>query len=275
MNRIRVLLALSWLVFPTAPIWAHYNILLPQTASAKRGETVTLLYQWGHPFEHQLFDAPQPQSLVVWAPDGKRTDLSRDLEKIEVPGEGQKKVAAYRFLFTPEQRGDFSFVLTTPPIWIPEEEKFFEDSVRVTLHVQTQKGWDVLGGAGPSKSSDDFFGLAPLTRPYGLQRGMVFQAQAWTMPKADSAGREPVPLRHGQVEIERYNAVAPKELPPDEHITRSVRTDPNGVATTTLTEPGWWGLTALRSGPAREHNGKKYPVQQRATLWVFVDELPK
>jgi len=61
-------------------------------------------------------------------------------------------------------------------------------------------------------------------------------------------------------------------LPPDEQITRAVKTDPTGVATCTLTEPGWWSVTAHRDGGAREHGGKKYPVRQRATLWVFVDE---
>ena len=33
-----------------------------RTARVKKGEAVTVLYQWGHPFEHQLFDAPSPGS---------------------------------------------------------------------------------------------------------------------------------------------------------------------------------------------------------------------
>jgi hypothetical protein len=74
------------------------------------------------------------------------------------------------------------------------------------------------------------------------------------------------------VEIERYNADPPKTLPPDEHITRTVRLDPNGVATTTLSEPGWWCLTVSRPQGTRMRDGKSYPLRQRATLWVFVDE---
>jgi uncharacterized GH25 family protein len=272
MRRIRWILTLSWLTFP-APVVAHYNMLLPQAASAKRGEAVTFVYQWGHPFEHQLFDAPEPASVFVLAPDGRRTDLTRTLAKIQVPGEGGKKVTAYQFQFTPEQRGDFAFLLNTPPIWMPEEEKFYQDTVRVTLHVLTQNGWDVLGWPGRGEAGGaDFFGLAPLTRPYGLRPGMVFQAQAWTMPAAGAPPQEPVPFRYGLVEIERYNAAPPKDLPADEHITRRVRTDPNGVATGTLTEAGWWGLTAVRDGTSRLHNGKLFPVHRRTTLWVFVDE---
>jgi hypothetical protein len=37
---------------------------------------------------------------------------------------------------------------------------------------------------------------------------------------------------------------------------------------------GWWGLTTHRDGGQREREGKKYPVRQRATMWVFVDEKP-
>src|SRR5579884_4091383 len=112
------------------PAPAHFNMLLPEAASVRKGESVTLLYQWGHPFEHQLFDAPPPQSVFVLAPHGKRTDLAPSLEKTAVPGEG-KKVTAYRLRFAPPQRGDFVFVLETPPIWMEEEEEFFQDTVKV------------------------------------------------------------------------------------------------------------------------------------------------
>jgi hypothetical protein len=74
------------------------------------------------------------------------------------------------------------------------------------------------------------------------------------------------------VEIERFNPAPPKELPPDEHITRSVRSDPKGVATTTLTEPGWWAMTAVRDGGTRDRAGRAYPVVERSTLWIYVDD---
>ena len=230
-------------------------MLLPDKHSVKKGETVTLTYQWGHPFEHQLFNAPQPEKLTVLAPDGKATDLTKSLEKTTVPAAEGKQVAAYQLKFTPEERGDYVFVLQTPPIWMEEEEEFFQDSVKVVLHVQAQKGWEAV--------ATDALQFVPLTRPYGLLPGMVFQAQV--------AGTEK-PLAGAHVEVERYNAAPPKELPPDEQITRTVKTDPNGVATCTLTDPGWWAVTVLHPAGQREHEGKKYPVLQRATLWVFVDE---
>jgi uncharacterized GH25 family protein len=246
--------ALMLWLSPGTTAWAHYNMLLPQTPSAKRGDAVTLLYQWGHPFEHQLFDAPTPQSLIVVAPDGTRTDLTSKAESITLPVPGGKKVKAFQIRFTPDKRGDYVFVLTTPPIWMVEDEEYLQDTVKVVLHVQAQKGWDAAAGQALE--------MMPLTRPYGLQPGMVFQAQARAEAK---------PLAGALVEIERYNLATPARLPPDEHITRTAKTDPNGVVTATLTDPGWWCLTAQRPGGQKDHDGKMYPVKQRSTLWVWVD----
>ncbi len=247
--------ALASLALATTICPAHYNMLLPQAASAKKGEPVALIYQWGHPFEHQLFDAPAPESLLVVMPDGKRVEWTKELKRTTVATDGGKTVASFRLDFTPDQRGDYLFLLKSAPIWLSEEEEFVQDSVKVVLHVQVQKGWDVAAGL-PLE-------IVPLTRPYGLQPGMVFQAEFWAEKK---------PLAGTLVEIEHYHSTRPPMLPPDEQITRTAKTDPNGVVTCTLTETGWWCLTAQRDGSTRQHDGKEYPLRQRSTLWVFVDE---
>ena len=254
MRAIWYLLA-GWLGLSCGSAAAHFNMLLPQSASAKKGETQSILYQWGHPFEHQLFDAPQPQSLIVRAPDGKRLDLTDKLEKTSRKT-GDKDTTVFQLRFTPELRGDYVFLLRTPPIWMEEEGEFFEDTVKTVLHVQVQKGWD---------TTEDEFELAPLTRPYGLQPAMTYQARI-ALRRGESLGDLSL------VEIEHYNGTPPKQLPADEQITRSVKLDPNGVATTTLTEAGWWSLTVSRRKGTRMREGKSYPVRQRSTLWVFVDE---
>jgi cobalt/nickel transport protein len=255
MKHLRSLpLALAVLALSAAPARAHYNMLLPDKASVKKGEQVTFTYQWGHPFEHELFDAPRPEKVSVLAPAGPETDLTESLEKVSVPAAEGKKVTAYRFRFTPRERGDYVVLLRTPPIWMKEEQEFLQDTVSVVLHVQAQKGWDA--GLG-----DPYPHLVPLTRPYGLQPGMVFQAQLF----------KPHPERRRVlVEIERYNPTPPKELPPDEQITRTARTDPNAVVICTLTDPGWWAVTAV--DVARGAVRPEGPVRIRATLWVFVDE---
>jgi uncharacterized GH25 family protein len=244
------------------PARAHFNMLLPQAASAKKGEAITFTYQWGHPYEHQLFDAPEPMGVTVLTPRGQKISLTKELEKVSLAAGEGKSVGTFRFRFTPTERGDHVFVLQTPRIWMEEDREFLQDRVKVVLHVQAQKGWDNL--VRPD------FEFLPLTRPYGLQADMVFQAQiAGGVPKPNSGIGS---LANVLVEIERYNPVAPRELPPDEQITRTARTDPNGVVTATLTDPGWWCLTAGREVGTQEREGKAYPVRQRSTLWVFVGE---
>lgn len=249
-------IAVGLLISSYSPGWAHYHMLLPQTPSTTRDTPVTLVFQWGHPFEHQLFDAAKPASLKVLRPDGMSIDLNDALQKVALET-SDKKATAFRLQFTPEQRGDFTFVAATPPIWMEEEQMFFQDRVKVVLHVQSQKGWDVSTGHG--------FELIPLTRPYGLIPGLVFQCQAL----ADGTA-----LPGALFEVERYNSAPPKVLPPDEHITRQMKADPNGIATCTLPEAGWWCITAVRDDGTRERAGKSYPVKQRATLWVHVDAKP-
>lgn len=241
------LVALAWCA---ATASAHYHILLPGSGATKRGDAVDIVYRWGHPFEAQLFDADMPEQCFALAPDGKKLDLLKSLEKDTVGGK-----VGYKARFTPAERGDYILVTQHAPLWMEEDAEFLHDSVKVILHVQAQKGWDV-DAALP-------FELIPLTRPYGLKAGSVFQAQVRSDGKA---------VPGCLVEIERYNAKPPKELPADEHITRTAKTDPNGVVTTTLPEPGWWCVTAQKDGGMREHKGKKYPVRQRTTAWIFVDK---
>jgi cobalt/nickel transport protein len=258
--------ALLALAVVAAPASAHFNMLLPDIPSAKKGQPVTFTYQWGHPFEHELFDAPQPQAVMVLAPDGHSTDLTKSLERISLPASEGKHVTAYRFHFTPEQRGDYVLLLETPPIWMEEDGEFLQDIVKVILHVQAQKGWDAKAGA--------VMEITPLTRPYGLEPGMVFQAalEAKLHLYEQRLSTDSFAVRNDLVEIEHYHPVPPKSKTPDEFCTRSAKSDTNGVVTATLTDPGWWCLAAAREAGAKDHDGKSYPVRERSILWVYVDE---
>jgi hypothetical protein len=275
MRRGLVLLA-SLALWPASSIDAHVSMLLPSSPCVKKGEEVTFTYQWGHPFEHQLFDAPRPESLYVRVP-GKPgasfpwgstcVDLGVALQKTERSGAEGKPVTVWHFRYVPQERGDYVFVLTTVPLLIKEEDQLVQDTVKVVLHVQAERNWDREVGwkGGPLPMQ-----FMPLTRPYGLERNMVVQARLAEAKMADYL-----------VEFERYNATPPKKLPPEEHVTRTARTDPNGIVTGTLTEPGWWALTARRhssndarldDSPVVELDGKRRALHRRAVLWVHVDE---
>ena len=254
------LVLLAWALV-TGTGQAHYHMLLPEAASVKKGQTVPFTFQFGHPYEHQLFNVTKAPRLQVLAPESDKPRAVEGLKPIEVAGSDGKKVTTYQFAFTPEQRGDYLFLAQAEPVWMEEDKEFLEDIVKVVLHVQVQKGWD--------KRVTDGFEMLPLTRPYGLQPGMVFQTDL-SVPKRDR--REPNEGLY--VEVERYNAKPPEQLPADEHITRVVKTDTNGVATASLMEAGWWALTASVKGGTRAREGKEYPVRRRSTLWVYVNPTP-
>ena len=248
-----IFLALLW----QSLAGAHFHMLFPGWPSISTEKSTSFVFQWGHPFEHELFDAALPEKVIMVSPDRQQTDLTASLTKTTVKGTDQKDVSVFRFSFKPEKRGDYTCVATAAPLWMEHENHFLQDTVKVILHVQTQKNWDAVVGG---------FELSPLTRPYGLQPGMVFQAQVLDEGK---------PQPGVQAEVEIYHDVAPKELPADEQMTRRVKADPNGVLTCTLTDPGWWCITAERPGGMKEHDGKSYPVLQRTTLWVYVDPKPR
>jgi nickel transport protein len=252
------LVATGLLLLAVVPSRAHYHILLPPSGPAATDKPASFVLSWGHPFEHELFDTARPEELLVLTPDGKQVDLTKRLKKTSLRTPDNRSITGYTFSYTPQRRGDHMLILRAAPVWMKAEGIFLEDTVKVVLHVATQRGWD--------NALDKGFELVPLTRPYGLRPGTVFQAQALVGGKA---------LPGARVEVERYNPAPPKELPPDELITGRLKTDPNGVLTCTLADPGWWCVTVERQAGERERDGKKYPVKQRSTLWVFVDAKPR
>src|SRR5947209_8688381 len=106
----RFIAPLMLLGIPSSTAEGHFNILLPEQPAAERGKAVRVFYYWGHPFEHELFNAPKPEGVWVVSPSGKSTDLSGSLETVSIPAATGKSVTAYRLSFVPQERGDFTFV---------------------------------------------------------------------------------------------------------------------------------------------------------------------
>lgn len=242
---------------------AHYNMLLPSKPWAEKGEKITFTYQFGHPYEHELENAPKPLAIRVFKPGGMtdELDLGTALTAIKIDGGEGKKVVAWQFDYTPSERGDFTFALKTPIIKHGDEVEI-EDIVRVVLHVQTQNGW-----VSPRRSFPSGVDIWPYTRPYGLLPGMVFKGRAIRLPFKNEFDMDILNSLNGLVvEVEKYNPTPPKNLPPERLITFKTKTDPHGFFVTSLPESGWWGITALM-----EQGGKTKTIH-RATHWVHVHE---
>jgi uncharacterized GH25 family protein len=245
---------------------SHYHVFLPDSASVKKDQEVTLTLRFGHPFEHQFFDATAPRQLTITTPDGKKADLTRQLEKTTVKGEKGKEVTAYRLKYKPATRGDHVFFLVSGRVYMEEEKDIVQDTVKVILHVQAQKNWDAEAGTSQLE-------LVPLTRPYGLAPGMVFQAELAS--RSQAPGRMN-PLAGALAEVERFNPTPPATLPADEQITRTVKLDRQGKLITTLPDPGWWSMTVTSPERAQiKFGGKELPMRFRSTLWVFVDNATR
>jgi len=261
---------------------AHFHLLIPERSGAKQGHKVVFTYAFGHPYEHEMFDTEPPAAAVVLTPNGKTVELGKALEKIAIAGREGKEVTAFRFTYQPTERGDHVFLFTSPAVWMPEEKHFLEDRTKVILHVETQNGWDrevAPNKPDPVEPAEQSSEILPLTRPYGLSPGMAFRVEVtglrvWKYPgRPRQSANVELPMHRALVEVERYNSAPPKELPADEQITRTARTDALGTATVTLTSSGWWCIVALKNaGRMQDRGGEQHPVIQRATLWVHVDE---
>ena len=205
-----------------------------------------------------------PQQVILYSPGRGGTDVTKKLEKVSLKGV-KGKVDGYRLKFTPDERGDYVIEMTSAPTRLPGEKETIQDVVKVVVHVQAQKGWDGVSSEG--------FGCAPMTRPYGLLPGAVFQVHYTGWVKKGEKWPNSFPNSNLLVEVERYNPTPPKVIPADEFVTRTMKTDRNGVATTNLPEAGWWCLTATRRESEKVTiDGKDIEVKRRATFWVHVDK---
>ncbi|RME71286.1 MAG: DUF4198 domain-containing protein [Planctomycetota bacterium] len=227
---------------------AHFTIVLPDASSVRKGDTVRLDMQFGHPFEHELADMPPPARLALRSPTGTIRELTNAVSLYRTLPLGSGKARTYRARWQPDVRGDWLVDLRTAPM--RHGAGLQRDHVKLVVHVQAERGWDAVLGQ-PLE-------IVPLTRPYGLFPGVTLRGQVF-------ANGSPLAQGFAYVSVERYNPRAPKTLPPEERITRTERTGPGGTFAVTLPEAGWWVIAAER--PRRTESAK---VHERGLLWVYV-----
>jgi len=233
---------------------AHFIIFLPGRPAARARDPVSGTIHFGHPFEHELLDMVEPESLRVTTPGGEVKDLTSLLISGKAAGAAGRRVSCYRFQYVPRERGDHCLSFISRPR-LDGEEGFLKDFVKVVLHVQAERGWERPAGH-PLE-------IVPLTRPYGLRPGATFTARALLEGKS---------LEGALVEIERYSPEPPKTMPENEFITRTLRTGPGGLIATTLDEPGWWAISLVKDHGTLRRDGKEHPLTLRATFWLYVGE---
>ena len=233
---------------------AHFGMILPSddVVSVSDTKEVVLDIMFIHPFEDELMNMARPSFFGV-LDEGSRIDLTGALVKKMVNGFTTWKVG-YRV----KRPGDKIFFVEPSPYWEPSEEAFIVHYTKV-----------VVGAMGLENQWDREVGLKaeiiPLTRPYGLWAGNLFQG----IVKVDGK-----PLPYARVEVEYYNRGGRIKAPDDTYITQVVKTDSEGVFTYAMPLAGWWGFAALSTADFKmKHDGRSYPVELGAVIWVETRQM--
>jgi len=250
MKRLFVLIIMSIIIiFSAGSVMAHYGMLIPSDSMVMQNDnrTVNLTLSFSHPFEGEGMELIKPAVFGVMA-NGKKVNLLKKLQKTRVMGH-----TAWKTSYTIKRPGVYMFYMEPKPYWEPAENCYI---VHYTKTVVTafgdDEGWDREIGLKTE--------IVPLSKPFGLYAGNVFQG----IVKLDG---KPVP--YCEVEVEYYNKDGKAKAPTDYMVTQTIKADVNGVFTYAAPKAGWWGFAALNIS---EEKIKGKDVEIGAVLWVKFHE---
>ena len=246
MKRLFMLIIMSIIIiFSAGSVMAHYGMLIPSDSMVMQNDnrTVNLTLSFSHPFEGEGMELIKPAVFGVMANE-KKANLLEKLQKTSVMGH-----TAWETSYTIKRPGVYMFYMEPKPYWEPAEDCYI---VHYTKTVVTafgdDEGWDQEIGLKTE--------IVPLSKPYGLYAGNVFQG----IVKLDG---KPVP--YCEVEVEYYNKDGKAQAPTDYMVTQTIKADVNGVFTYAAPKAGWWGFAALNTS---EEKIKGKDVEIGAVLWV-------
>lgn len=259
MKKVKFLLMLVCIFVLTisSVSFAHFQLILPSDDCIAEGEEkeVKLQLIFTHPMEaSHTMDMEQPKDFGVFH-KGKRKNLLKTLEPLDFHHGAKAFQTTYKIGF-----GDYIFYLEPTPYWESMEDKYITQITKVVVNgLGMPTDWDVEIGLKAE--------IVPLTRPYGLWVGNVFQG----IVKMDG---KPVP--YVEIEVEYLNAAAfsgfvsgAVEVPADPFVTQVIKADGNGVFTFGIPRAGWWGFAALMDGDPIK--GKDHEVG--AVMWIRAHEM--
>ena len=242
----------SWIVASTA--WSHFGMLIPSDSMVMQDDsrTVTVTLSFSHPFEMVGMELAKPKVFNVLA-SGKKSDLLGSLEKTRIMDN-----AAWKAAYPIKRPGIYMFYMEPEPYWEPAEDSYIIHYTKtVVTSFGDDEGWDEEVGLKTE--------IVPLSKPYGLYAGNVFQG----IVKLDG---KPVPF--AEVEVEYYNQDRKYTAPTDYMITQTIKADGNGVFTYAAPVSGWWGFAALNGADYKlPHQGEDKEVELGAVIWVYFHDM--
>jgi len=254
MKRLSLLFVFVIALIP-ATAFAHFVFIQPSDNMFfdREKSEITLDVSFGHHFSQSLMDMEKPVQFGVLA-DGEKTDLLDTLKEVKV-SDKRTYLAKYKI----NRPGDHVFFVKDTPYWEPALDKFLLHYSKTVVHAfGLQTGWDTMVGF-PME-------IRPLTRPYGLWTGNVFQGQVIWNGK---------PLAGAKVKATYDNEGLAVKASHKPYRIQVLQTDENGVFTYAMPRAGWWGFVALTEDgtKVKSANGKVRPVINNCLIWVMVKDM--
>jgi cobalt/nickel transport protein len=229
---------------------AHFGMVIPSDTMVMQADsrTVHLTLSFSHPMEMVGMALEKPTVFAVSA-NGNHQSLLGQLKPATVMDHG-----AWTADYTIKRPGVYMFHMEPQPYWEPAEDCFI---VHLTKTVVTafgdDEGWDAELGLKTE--------IVPLSKPYGLYAGNVFQG----IVKVDGKA-----VPYADVEVEYFNRDKRAHAPTDYMVTQTVKADGKGVFTYATPSSGWWGFAALNTADYTiKQDGEDKDVEMGAVIWVF------
>lgn len=221
----------------------HFLTLLTNSdnVSSKKESNITIDAMFIHPFEQTGMTMEKPLGIYVNSKDNK-------LALVETKKFNHK---AWSSEYKIKRPGVYKFFTQPQPYFEPAEAKFISHVPKVVVSAYgLEDGWDEPIGLK--------YEMIPMVKPFALYAGNIFTAKVLHNGK---------PASNVEVEVELYNEFGLKAAS-DAHITQVVKTDSNGVFSFMMNHQGWWGFAALIEEGEKEFDGKMYPIENGALMWV-------
>lgn len=249
-NIFSALLIASFIFIGANPASAHFGMVSPSDSMVMQGESkiVNIKLSFSHPFEGHGMELVKPKVFSVNA-NGKKKNLLGSLKKTKVMGH-----TSWETNYKVKRPGVYMFYMEPKPYWEPAEDCFIIHYTKtVVTSFGDDEGWDEEIGLKTE--------IVPLSKPFGLYAGNVFQG----IVKLDGKA-----VPYAEVEVEYYNEDGKAKAPTDYMVTQTVKADKNGVFTYAAPKAGWWGFAALNEADykLKLKSGEEKGVELGAVIWV-------
>ncbi|MBF0524882.1 MAG: DUF4198 domain-containing protein [Deltaproteobacteria bacterium] len=244
-----ILAALALIGLTAGPALAHFGMIIPSSPMVMKDDakSIKIEARFWHPMEGNGMNLAKPKTFGV-ATQGQTVDLLSILKEKKV-----NQNAIWETDYKVTRPGVYCFFMEPQPYWEPAEDHYIVHYTKSYVAAfGDDEGWDKPVGLKTE--------IVPLSRPFGLYAGNVFQGVVMLNGK---------PVPEAKVEVEFYNQDGKVKAPNDYMVTQSIKADKNGVFTYAAPRAGWWGFSAVSTDDKKiPFQGNPKSVEIAAVIWV-------